>query len=388
MDNNYNRKPSNNSDRLSWILIALLFLGGEWPLAILWATIKLMTGKPQPQRRQAPPLHEETYQQAQKVQQKKKPSVTLRERIEKLKESPMLPYIVAVFGAALAAIGLIMFVDDLAVMTLFRGLYDLAIAAAGVGIFGNGFNSILVKKRYPKYAAIIGTRQAMSIEDIAKKTGYSEKRVVSDLQKLLDKGLFGNTAYINMELGYIFMSSEADEDLTAARAHAMEKMREASQKEGAKQEPDVYEATIARIRDLNDRIDNEAVSRKIERLEQITREIFKAVQEDPTKVAKIDRFMSYYLPSTLKILESYEKLEEANVDGGNISKGMKSIEDTMDSIVLGFEKQLDKLYMMDTLDLETDLDVMTQMLERDSGTNNDFKPQASAGGSAAAVEKK
>ena len=77
---------------------------------------------------------------------------------------------------------------------------------------------------------------------------------------------------------------------------------------------------LAKIRDVNDRIPDEAMTEKINQIESITREIFRAVEQEPEKRGKIDRFMSYFLPTTLKLLESYANLERTNIAGKNISQ--------------------------------------------------------------------
>lgn len=387
--NNYNNSGnsngSNGSDGPSWILIIFLLAIGAWPISLILTVMKL-SRQPNAVRQTPPPLHEEKPKAA--PVEKDSLFDILKKKIGSLKDGRLGPVILEALGLLIAFIGMLITIGIASDFVLTFGnilgfIYGLATLAGGGFLFANGFNSIRAIKRFSQYAAIIGSKQAMRISDIASKTGISEKRVLSDLKTLIARGCFGKTAYINMELGYFFMSSEADEELMNLREAAMKKAREASQKESAKHEADVYEDTLRQIRELNDRIDSPEVSQKIDRLEEITREIFKAVQKDPSKVAKIDRFMSYYLPSTLKILDSYERLEETNISGENVSKGMKSIEDTMDSIVSGFEKQLDKLYKTDTLDIETDLDVMQQLMAQEN-RGSDFTPSASA----AAVQKK
>ncbi len=73
-------------------------------------------------------------------------------------------------------------------------------------------------KRYEKYLAVLGDREAMPVEELARTLGYPEKRVERDLGKMIDKGYFGGTAYLNMELGYLFRSGKADEALKKAAA--------------------------------------------------------------------------------------------------------------------------------------------------------------------------
>ena len=65
----------------------------------------------------------------------------------------------------------------------------------------------------------------------------------------------------------------------------------------------------------------------------------------------------------------------------------EKIEDTMDNIVRGFERQLDALYAAEAMDIQSDIDVMNSMMQRDSAMHtSDF--QVSSSSSAAVQEEK
>lgn len=249
-----------------------------------------------------------------------------------------------------------------------------SIGTAVASLFGGGCmlaSGILMRRalqRYSAYLAIIGPNEAVEIETLAKKVGVKPKQAERDLQKMIEKGYFGKSAYINKELGYIFMSSRADEELTRARAAAMEKTREASKKEAVKQSAEAYDQILDKIKAVNDRIPDPEMTEKINQIESITREIFRAVEQAPEKRGKIDRFMSYFLPTTLKLLESYANLEKTNIDGKNINQSMRSIEIAMDTVVDGFRHQLDELYKSDAVSIETEIDVLTKMINRETVT--------------------
>ena len=72
--------------------------------------------------------------------------------------------------------------------------------------------------------------------------------------------------------------------------------------------------------------------------------------------------------TTLKLLENYAAFEEAGVSGENLSQAKAKIEKTMDSIVAGFEHQLDELYKMDAMNVDSDIRVMETMLRRDTAS--------------------
>ena len=128
------------------------------------------------------------------------------------------------------------------------------------------------------------------------------------------------------------------------------------------------QGALDEMRRLNDSIQDAAISAQIERLSQVSDKIFQQVQKNPSQLPQIRKFMSYYLPTTLKLLENYASFEEAGVSGENLSQAKAKIEKTMDSIVAGFEHQLDELYRTDAMDIDSDIRVMETMLRRDTAS--------------------
>ena len=95
------------------------------------------------------------------------------------------------------------------------------------------------------------------------------------------------------------------------------------------------------------------------------KKIIACVVQDPEKLPQIRRFMNYYLPTTLKLLNAYDRMADVGVSGENIDGTKGRIEDIMQTIVTAFDKQLDALFGDEALDISTDIDVMEQMLARE-----------------------
>jgi len=123
------------------------------------------------------------------------------------------------------------------------------------------------------------------------------------------------------------------------------------------------ERAIAKMRALNDAIADETLSRRIDELEDLTNRIFESVQRDPSKLPQIRRFMNYYLPTTLKLLEQYSVLQHQNLAQGNVADALEKIEGMMQTIVLAFSKQLDTLYQKDVMDITAEIQVLEQMMK-------------------------
>lgn len=130
-------------------------------------------------------------------------------------------------------------------------------------------------------------------------------------------------------------------------------------------------SAIKEMRALNVRIKDKKISEQIDQLERLSDDIFSHVQKNPGKLSQIRKFMSYYLPTTLKLLNTYADLSEQSVRGQNIKATMEKIESMMNTIVVAFEKQLDSLFGAEALDISTDITVLENMLHREGLTAED-----------------
>ena len=128
---------------------------------------------------------------------------------------------------------------------------------------------------------------------------------------------------------------------------------------------DELERTLAELYQLNEQIQDEAVSNRIDRIGALTAGIFRAVIEKPEREQDVRKFMNYYLPTTLKLLKSYDMLEDQSYQGENIIASRKKIESVLDMLIEAYEKQLDRLFRDDALDIATDIDVLETMMAGD-----------------------
>ena len=125
------------------------------------------------------------------------------------------------------------------------------------------------------------------------------------------------------------------------------------------------ERALSEMRRLNDSIADPVISAHIDHLEDVTGKILDHVAQQPEKRGQIRRFLSYYLPTTLKLLNAYDRMDEAGVSGVNIDGTKGRIAEMMDTISAAFDKQLDALFGGEALDISTDITVLEQMLSRE-----------------------
>lgn len=143
---------------------------------------------------------------------------------------------------------------------------------------------------------------------------------------------------------------------------------------------------IAEMKRLDDNIADPTISAQIVRLQQLAGKIFAQVEQNPEKLPQIRKFMNYYLPTTLKILNAYDRMGEQGVAGENISSTMHKVEGMMDTIIRAFEKQLDNLFGAEAMDISTDMVVLENMMAREGLTDDPLhgaaaQPQSEPAGS-------
>lgn len=350
----------NDNDLGAWIFIAVMF-AVAWPVGLILLLMKLSEGGKKKVRRQTA-----RSDAAQKTVQQVTRTPEYSARSGKIMKT---------VGAVLGIVGALFLLRQLDFtlgyaieygewMYLLRQIfYPVGMLAGGASLLlGSG----VIKRRQRRFATYLrtaGQKQAVPLDYLARAADVSRRRVEKDINAMLEKGLWGDEAYIDMGSGMLFRSQDA----ASAYFDAARRVR-AEQESPVQTAPEGYAGILRQIRELNDRIADEALSAKLDRLEQLSGRIFKLVEENEEKRAAASTFLNYYLPTTLKLMENYANFEEAGVSGENLSQAKAKIEKTMDSIVAGFEHQLDALYRTDAMDIASDIQVMETMLRRDTAS--------------------
>jgi hypothetical protein len=115
-----------------------------------------------------------------------------------------------------------------------------------------------------------------------------------------------------------------------------------------------------------------SVKSRIMEIMNISEKIIKNAENDQADIPMIRKFLNYYLPTTIKLLNAYDRMYAQGIGGDNISGTMVRIEDMLDTIVIAYKKHLDALFAHEALDIETDIQVMDGMLRREGLKDKEF----------------
>ena len=247
-------------------------------------------------------------------------------------------------------------------------------------------------RRYYQYAQAVGDTEYIEISKLAKMTGRTKQEVLSDIKALMDKGLL-TEAWLDEKETTLILTEEVYDQYQTIRAQS-ERMRAEAEKEQAADSdlPENAREIIKEGRDyietihrFNDEIPGVEMSDKLYRLESTMDRIVEQVRKQPESASELRKLMSYYLPTTVKLLNAYKELDKQTVNGENITKTKKEIEDALDTINSAFENLLDSMFQNMAWDVSSDISVMQTMFAQDGLTGKEMA--AENGQSAEKMEK-
>lgn len=213
---------------------------------------------------------------------------------------------------------------------------------------------------------IVGDRDNIPLDELFAAAGIDAAQGRAAVERAIDHGYFGADAYVDNRTGTLVVRGAAPQPPKPAEPAP------------APAPEDQYAALQRQLRQANDAIPDPVMTAKITRLEQVSARIFALAKKDPGKKAQLQKFMDYYLPTALKLLNTYAQLSAQDVQGANITEAKQSIERSMDLLITAFENQLDKLFASDALDVSADIAALEGMLNLDGLTGSDFQPGTSS----------
>lgn len=281
-------------------------------------------------------------------------------------------------GIPLAAIGLIMLLIKIAAAVPFIA----AGAVLGGALVFAGTRKIRFAGAFDRYRNVIGLRESCSVKELAQRGSESVADVQRNVRKMLAKGMF-KQATLDEASGLLLMTPEASEshERELAEAHRAERQQALVQSAGSKETSltaeqqqllDRGKAFIALIREGNEAIPDEEISRTLDRIEHVVTAILDAAAENPELIDDLDRLLDYYLPTTVKLLETYRELDSQPIQSDNIVDSKREIEKALDSLSVAFEKLLDSLFRDVATDVSSDITVLRTVLAQEGLTESPF----------------
>ena len=228
-------------------------------------------------------------------------------------------------------------------------------------------------KRFRTYVKTLNGKPYGSIRELAKSVRKSEKFVRRDLKKMINKRMFLE-GHLDAKGTCLIASDEAYEQYvkTEENARELKKQEKKSPRQQLSEEVkkviEEGDRYIEEIRRSNDAIPGVEISNKIYHMENVILRIFQRVEQHQELIQDLHKFMDYYLPTTVKLLNAYEELDKQSLEGENIKTAKREIENTLDTINVAFENLLDSFYKETAWDVSADISVLKTMLAQEGLT--------------------
>lgn len=260
------------------------------------------------------------------------------------------------------------------------------------GIFaimlGTGQKRLGKIKRLKTYLRECGDKTYCQTEQLAASVGKPQRFVIKDLERLIRDGVLPEARLDEKKTCLMLDKPTYRQYLDTQKSFAERKRLEAEAAAGKQKEAADKNSTLSAevkqmvsmgreylktLREANQAIPGEEISQKLTKLEHVIDRIFETVEKHPEQARGMERFMDYYLPTTVKLVNAYRDFDAVGMEAGNTASAKKEIENTLDTIIKAFERLLDDLYADAALDVSTDASVLQTMLRQDGFGDSDFK---------------
>ena len=261
----------------------------------------------------------------------------------------------------------------------------LFVTHIGIGIGGNG--RLQIAKRFHRYREVLGERTHCLIEELADAVGKNSRFVKKDLRRMIDSGYF-KEGYIDQKGTLLITDKQTYQHYQNAQSEYEKREQEKRQTAEKKQQPENTQSRnispeckeliaegqkyIQHVHYCNDLIPGDEMSAKLDRLEMVITRIFREAEKNPDVIPELKKMMSYYLPTTRKLLDAYCELDAQPIHGPNVENTKKEIESALDTLNTAFENLLDSLFEETAWDISTDISVLNTMLAQEGLTGTAF----------------
>ena len=178
---------------------------------------------------------------------------------------------------------------------------------------------------FKRCMTVSGNTGLVRIAGLAKTLGLGEEDLEKQLEEMIDRGYYGERAYVDHARGLLVIEPEQMRDVYRVEDEAKAAARSARKTADEMTAMSEYEKFLEQIRQADEDIADETMSEKIRTMRELTAAIFQEVEEHPAKKPQIQRFMNYYLPTTLKLLDSYARIEQQGSEPAFFQKRQRAL---------------------------------------------------------------
>ncbi len=257
--------------------------------------------------------------------------------------------------------------------------------------------SVVRTDRIRKYLSVMRQKRNWTASEIASYVGVSQDQAIRDLTILFNEGIVKlepeSYAY-EYDPSFIKKQNYVNENKFSFNVEKDEKSRKTdktnSVKKAADNDEKKYEQGLKRpaagtqneqlfnqvfeyikkIRKANDRIPDKQFTQEINEIEKIATQIYEGAMQHPEVMSDMKKFVTYYLPTTLKLLESYADLNERSIVTPTMDETMNNIRSALSDIKAAFYKMYENIFSYTSMDISSEIGALENVLASEGLLND------------------
>ncbi|MDL2215765.1 5-bromo-4-chloroindolyl phosphate hydrolysis family protein [Ruminococcaceae bacterium OttesenSCG-928-N02] len=253
--------------------------------------------------------------------------------------------------------------------------------AVGSGLLlRSAMKNVKEVRKIRTYLSIIGPRSSCTLAELAAGTLSDEREVLATLLKGIEADYLPGL-YISSDQRQLFIGRKAYAQTLASEPEPQQSSAPAPAAKGAggsgNAEVDALlvqgREFAAELAKLASQIDDPEILSKLGEICNISERIFVQVGNSPEKANQIRKFMTYYLPTTIKLVTTYTQVQARGIEGENATQIKANIKGVLGTMCTSFSALLDSLFEDEALDVSTDITVLKSLLAEEGLMNEDFQ---------------
>lgn len=313
--------------------------------------------------------------------QTKNPQVCAQKLPEKTKAGLLKTAMIISFLIALSML-MILFFDGFS-YDFFKNLFLTALFSIfGFFTFKKSQQLDMISKDYTRFLRELGHNTVIPIRDLASSVQKSEEDTIKELMYMMNKGYFKQARIVENDSLFLldiptFKLYKNQKNQMPNLSHEENKKiaQDTSTKTSKDKAEEIIKISSKEITSINlsiSRIKNRNFLEKVIEIKKTIENITNIIKRYPEKAYVLDKFIEYYLPTTVKLIDAYTEYEIMESNDSKIKNSLAEIESSIEIINEAFEKIQLELMEDRTMDIKTDIDTMKILLNQEGYLEKDW----------------
>ncbi|MBS4890043.1 MAG: 5-bromo-4-chloroindolyl phosphate hydrolysis family protein [Anaerococcus vaginalis] len=313
--------------------------------------------------------------------QTKNPQVCAQKLPEKTKAGLFKTAMVISFIIAFIML-IVLFADGFS-FDFFRNLlFTVLFSVSGFFTFKKSQQLDMISKDYTRFLRELGHNTVIPIRDLASSVQKSEEDTIKELMYMMNKGYFKQARIVENNSLFLldiptFKLYKNQKNQMPNLSHEENKKiaQDTSTKTSKDKAEEIIKISSKEITSINlsiSRIKNRSFLEKVIEIKKTIENITNIIKRYPEKAYVLDKFIEYYLPTTVKLIDAYTEYEIMESNDSKIKNSLAEIESSIEIINEAFEKIQLELMEDRTMDIKTDIDTMKILLNQEGYLEKDW----------------